>query len=89
MKYQKGDIVKIKNPQMYGHAQDTTSDFKNSWTEEMDGMDGMEICIERHTQGGWQISHNGLTFGLLEDWLQPVGVKGNSQDAYDRAMSIL
>ena len=90
MKYQKGDIVKIVKPQVYGQAYDTTSEAENDWTEEMNDMVGMEVCLTEHViTTGWQIVHNRMEWGFLEDWLEPVDVKGNSQNAYDRAMSIL
>ena len=94
MKYQKGDTVKIKKPQVYGPACDSTSSAKNAWTVDMDDMDGMEIQLDEHERcAGWRIVHRGGYWGLLEDWLQPVSVAVTQDEdnttAYDRAMSIL
>lgn len=92
MKYQTGDTVKIKKPQVYGRVCDTTSPAENSWTEEMNDLDGLVICLaDFSVSSGWWFSHHGELWGLLEDWLQPVNEAATQDDtsAYDRAMSIL
>lgn len=87
MKYKVGDTIRIVKPEGTEYDiehGDSTSDMWNAWTDLMDSRIGTVHELHRLTRSGWRI--NGVPFGWLEDWLEPVET---ATDKFDDAMKIL